>query len=159
MRDIYHSVYLLKRSPGSPSCREQQIRRAIQDILSSPDCKGGHIPLQPEIWTPREGSGLDWTNRDLMKQLFGWPAVGHWRLLKPSRVTLRGLTRSKGKDHRLIPTAEVGVGPEITLEVGPELALEVALEIVLEPIVKVTLMVTYGACILSPPMNLLPGEE
>ena len=35
MRDIYHSVYLLRRSPGSPSCGEQQRRRAIQDILSS----------------------------------------------------------------------------------------------------------------------------
>ena len=35
MRDIYHSVYLVKRSPGSPSCGEQQRRRTIQDILSS----------------------------------------------------------------------------------------------------------------------------
>ena len=35
MRDIYHSMYLLRRSPGSPSCREQQRRRAVQDILSS----------------------------------------------------------------------------------------------------------------------------
>ena len=35
MRDIYHSVYLLKRSPGFPSCGEQQRRRTIQDILSS----------------------------------------------------------------------------------------------------------------------------
>ena len=35
MRDIYHSVYLLKRSLGSPSCGEQQRRRTIQDILSS----------------------------------------------------------------------------------------------------------------------------
>ena len=86
-----------------------------------------------------------------MKQLFGWPTRGHWRPLKPSRVTLGGLTRSEGKDHRLVPTAEVGVGPELTLEVG--------LEIVLEPIVKVTLMVTYGACILSPLMSLLPGGE
>ena len=35
MRDIYHSVYLLKRSLGSPSCGEQQRRRTVQDILSS----------------------------------------------------------------------------------------------------------------------------
>ena len=35
MRDIYHSVYLLRRSPGSPSCEERQRRSAIQDILSS----------------------------------------------------------------------------------------------------------------------------
>ena len=35
MRDIYHSVYLFRRSPGSPCHEEQQRRRAIQDILSS----------------------------------------------------------------------------------------------------------------------------
>ena len=86
-----------------------------------------------------------------MKWLFGQPARGHWRLPKPSRVTSRGLTSSEGKDHRLIPTAKVGVGPEFALEVGPELTLEVGLEIMLEPIVKVALMVTFGAYILSPP--------
>ena len=35
LRDVYHSVYLLKKSLGSPSCRESRCRRAIQDILSS----------------------------------------------------------------------------------------------------------------------------
>ena len=34
IRDVYHSVYLLRRSLGSPSCGESR-RRAIQDILSS----------------------------------------------------------------------------------------------------------------------------
>ena len=86
-----------------------------------------------------------------MKWLFMWPTRGCWRLLKPSRVTSRGLARNEGKCHRLIPTAEV--------EVGPELALEVSLEIVLEPIVKVDPMVTYGACILSPLTNHCPGVE
>ena len=94
-----------------------------------------------------------------MKWLFGQPTRGCWRPPKPSRVISRGLTRSKGRDHRLIPAVEVGVGPELSLEVGPELTLEVGPETVLEPIVRVTLMVTYGVCILSPPMNLLPGGE
>ena len=35
MWDVYHSVYLLWRCPGSPSCRASRRRRAIQDILSS----------------------------------------------------------------------------------------------------------------------------
>ena len=35
LRDIYHNIYLLKRSPGFPSCGEQQRRRTIQDILPS----------------------------------------------------------------------------------------------------------------------------
>ena len=34
VQDIYHSVYLLQRCPGSPSCGVLR-RRAIQDILSS----------------------------------------------------------------------------------------------------------------------------
>ena len=35
IRDVYHSVYLLRRSPRSLSCGESRRRRAIQDILSS----------------------------------------------------------------------------------------------------------------------------
>ena len=35
VREVYHSVYLLNRSPGFPSCGEMRRRRAIQDILSS----------------------------------------------------------------------------------------------------------------------------
>ena len=84
-----------------------------------------------------EGSGLNRTDRDLMKQLFRWPTRGCWRLPKPSRVILRGLTRSNGRDHRPIPRVKVGVGPELTLEVGPELALGVGLDVTPEPIVNV----------------------
>ena len=32
---MYHSMYLLRRSPGSPSCGKLRRRRAIQDISSS----------------------------------------------------------------------------------------------------------------------------
>ena len=35
IKDMYHSVYLLRRSPGFPSCGESRRRRAIQDILTS----------------------------------------------------------------------------------------------------------------------------
>ena len=35
MRDVYHSMYLLNRAPGFPSCGEVKRRRAIQEILSS----------------------------------------------------------------------------------------------------------------------------
>ena len=92
-----------------------------------------------------------------MKWLFRQLTRGHWRLLKPSRVTSRGLARNEGKDHRLIPTAKVEVSPDLTLEVGPELALEAGLEIMLELTVKVALMVTYEAYIPSPLMNLCAG--
>ena len=73
---------------------------------------------------------LDRTDRDLMKQLFGQPARGHWRLLKPSRVISRGFTRSGGRDHRLVPAVEV--------EVSTELALGVDLEVMPEPVARVT---------------------
>ena len=35
IRDLYHSVYLMRRSPGPPLCGPQQRRKVIQDILSS----------------------------------------------------------------------------------------------------------------------------
>ena len=102
-----------------------------------------------------------------MKQLFGWPTRGHWRLPKPSRVTSRGLAVSEGEDHGLVPIAKVGVSLELTLETGPGLALEIGpgptpeagLGIMLGPTVKAILMVTCGACIPSPQTNLHPGGE
>ena len=41
LRDVYHSMYLLNRTPGFPSCGEVKRRRAIQEILSS---------LQDRLW-------------------------------------------------------------------------------------------------------------
>ena len=35
IRDLYHSVYLLRRSPGPLPCGPQQRREAIWNILSS----------------------------------------------------------------------------------------------------------------------------
>ena len=94
-----------------------------------------------------------------MKWLFGWPTRGHWILLKPSRVTLRGLAGSKGKGHKLIPAAKVEVSPELALEVSPELTIEVSLEVMSEPIVKVIPTVTHEMHGLGPPMNPHPGGE
>ena len=94
-----------------------------------------------------------------MKWLFGWPARGYWRLLKPSRVTSRGWARGKGKDCRLVPAAEVEVSPGLTLEVSPELALGVSLEVMPEPRVKAAPIITYETYTLGPQMNLCPGRE
>ena len=35
LRDVYHSVYLLNRVPGSPSCGKVKQKRGIWEILSS----------------------------------------------------------------------------------------------------------------------------
>ena len=59
MRDIYHSMYLLRRSPGSTSCGEWQRRRTIQDILSS-----------LTVWLQRQTHPA--TTRDLSPQEGEW---------------------------------------------------------------------------------------
>ena len=43
IRDLYHSVYLLRRLPGPPPCGLQQRREAIQDVLS---CLRNHLHWQ-----------------------------------------------------------------------------------------------------------------
>ena len=86
MRDIYHSMYLLRRSPGCPSCRWWQRRRAIQDILSS-------LTVQLQRWTlptttkdlgPQEGEwiGLDWQ---------GYYEVGLWAAHQGALETAKAL--------------------------------------------------------------------
>ena len=82
-----------------------------------------------------------------MKWLFRWPTRGHWKLPKPSRLILRSLAESEGKDHGFIPTVEVEVSTELTLEV------------VSEPIFKVIPKVTHETYALGLPVNLLPGEK
>ena len=59
--DIYHSVYLLRRSPGLPPCGSQWRRKAIHDILSSlkgqlhqqvyPTAAGETSGLMDECWS------------------------------------------------------------------------------------------------------------
>ena len=55
MRDVYQSIYLLRRTPGLPPCCTQSRRRAIQDILSS-----------LEEWLHRHGHST--SNRNLGPQ-------------------------------------------------------------------------------------------
>ena len=46
MRDIYQSIYLLRRTPGLPPCSTQSRKRVIWDILSSLEdqlCRCGHF--------------------------------------------------------------------------------------------------------------------
>ena len=112
-------------------------------------------------------SGLDWASRDLTKWLFRWLAIGHWRLLKPSKVTSKDSEVNKEEDHMLIPKVRVGVGLGLILGTGlglvPELnpgpALDANLGIMQEPRVKVTIMVTYGAYVPSPLKDPLPRRR
>ena len=111
-------------------------------------------------------SGLDWASRDLTKWLSGQLAIGHWRLLKPSKVTLKDSEVNK-EDHKLISEAGVGVilglflgtGLRPIPELGPGPTPEADLGIVQEPRVKATIMVTYRAYVPGPQMNHHPEEE
>ena len=51
IRDLYHSVYLLRRSPGPPSCGPQWREEVIWDILSS---LRDHLHRQGYTATPKE---------------------------------------------------------------------------------------------------------
>ena len=64
--DMYHSVYLLRRCPGSPSCGASRRRRAIQDILSSLQTQ-----LQRQMYSAKaEGLGAhagEWVGSELLQ--------------------------------------------------------------------------------------------
>ena len=122
MRDIYHSVYLLRRSSGSPFCGEQQRRRTIQDILSSlmVRLQRQTHPAATEDLGPQEGEwvGLDWQGS---YEAALWVACQ--RALETTEALqsdLESLAVSKGVDHGLVPTAKVGVGLELAPETGPD---------------------------------------
>ena len=89
VREVYHSVYLLRRSPGSPSCRESRRRRVIQDILSSLQTQ-----LQRQTYSAKaedlgahggEGVGLDPPQSYEVALLATCQKA--LRLLKPYKVT------------------------------------------------------------------------
>ena len=63
---------------------------------------------------------------------------------------------SRGEDHKLSHAAKVGVGLEHALNTGPGPTPGANLGIMLGLTVKAALMVTYGAYIPSPQMNLCP---
>ena len=64
MRDVYHSMYLLYRPPGFPSCGEATRRRAIQEILSS-------LQDRQRRWTsPAEAGDALESKRELAPQTY-----------------------------------------------------------------------------------------
>ena len=64
MRDVYHSMYLLNRAPGFPSCGEATRRRTIQEILSSLQDR-----LQRQTSPAEAGDTLE-SERELAQQTY-----------------------------------------------------------------------------------------
>ena len=99
MRDIYHSVYLLRRSPGPPSCREQQRRSAIQDILSS-------LTVQLRRWTlsaTTEGLDLqdtEWVGLDWQNSYEAALQVAHQRALETAEALQSDIDRLGSEQRR-----------------------------------------------------------
>ena len=63
MRDFYHSVYLLRRIPGTPSYGERERRRVIHDILAS-------LTVQLQRWTQPTAT------RDVSPHVGEWIGLG-----------------------------------------------------------------------------------
>ena len=117
MQDIYHSMYLLWRCPGSPSCGPLRRRRAIQDILSSLQAR-----LQRQTYSAEtKGLGAHGRERVGTEPPQSYEAVlwaTHQKALetaRPSAMILIGLMMNVEKGHE--PTARVGVNPGAVREV------------------------------------------
>ena len=97
-----------------------------------------------------------------MRQHFGWLAIGHWKLPKPSAVTSKD-SKVGEEDHVPIPKVRVGVGLGLSLGLAPGLSpgptLEVNLGIGQGPIAKAAIRVTHKVYVLGPLTDsLLEGE-
>ena len=84
MRDIYHGVYLLRRTPGTPSCGEQERRRVIHDI-----------PASLVVWLLRQTQPT--TTGDVSPHAGEWVGLGQQESYK---VALQAAC------HRVLETAE-----------------------------------------------------
>ena len=98
MRDIYHSVYLLKRSPWFPFSGEWQMRKTIQDVLSS---LTDRLHRQPYPATTRDldPQGGEWVRLDQQVSYEAALWVAHQRVLGTAEALQSDLERL-GKEQR-----------------------------------------------------------
>ena len=99
--DIYHSVYLLRRSPGLPPCGSQWRREAIHDICSSLR-SWLHWQMYPatakETWGPVDKHHSRPRRRDLYEEALWEVRVACQRALEVAEVLKRDIERlSQGK--------------------------------------------------------------
>ena len=112
--DIYHNFYLLRRSPGLPSCGDQLRRRTICDILSSLTgwlhWHGYHATTGEDLeseeeWLPRPNGRESYEEAfraacqralDTAKVLQGEIERLSWRMRDTSWTYSRSNTRSRG---------------------------------------------------------------
>ena len=169
MRDIYHSVYLLRRTPGTPSCGEQQRRRAIHDKLASlmVRLQRQMHPTTTEYMSPHTGGWFGLDQQESYKVAL-WAAFHRaFETAEALQSDLERLGSEQRRRSQAHSKARVGVGLGFILETGlgltPELgpgpALEASLGIVLGLTVKATIMVTYRVYVPGPQSDLCPEGE
>ena len=92
IRDVYHSVYLLGRSPGFPSCRELRRRRTIQDILSSLQTW-----LQRQTYSTEaedlDAHGGEWARSDTLQSYKAALQAAHQKALETTEALQNDLER------------------------------------------------------------------
>ena len=97
-QDVYHSVYLLQRCPGSPSCGVSRRRRAVQDILSSLQAW-----IQRQTYSAKtKGPGAHWRERVGTKPPQSYEAVlqaACQKALETAKALCKDLERLDNK-HR-----------------------------------------------------------
>ena len=130
---MYHSVYLLNRSLGFPSCGEARRRKVIQDILSS-----------LETWQQRQmdttetqdlnahGRGLE---SDMSHSYEAALQAAHQKALETAKSLQSDLNRL-GNEHReghgSAVIVEIDLGPGLEVELGPILEVGQGIEQELE---------------------------
>ena len=94
IRDLYHGIYLLRRSPGLLPCGPWWREKAIWDILSS---LSNHLHRCGYTATPKEdlwGAAAESQSRPRRRKTYMMRperlTSGHWRLPTCWNVTLRG---------------------------------------------------------------------
>ena len=94
--DIYHSVYLLKRSPGLPPCGSQWRREAIHDILSSLRSQL-HWWVYPatasETWGPVDKHQSRPRRGDSYEEVLQEVRTAHQRVLEATQVLKSDIER------------------------------------------------------------------
>ena len=135
--DIYHSVYLLRRSLGLLPCGAQQRGRAIHNILSSltswlhqwvyPAATGDAWGYRDE-WLPRL------SRRELYEEALKAACQRVLKLLKCSEVILRGWAKEQEMYHEPIPEVKAGA----IVGAMPEVKAGAIAEVMAGVIVRVT---------------------
>ena len=111
MWDVYHSVYLLQRCPGSPSwgCQEGEELYRIYSPPYRPRYRGRPTLPKPRVQVPMGERGLELSHHNPTRQHYGLPTRKPWRLPRPFMTILRGSMTNVEKGHE--PAARVGVDP------------------------------------------------